>query len=82
MNTKFSLTLASLPLFFSLILCGRVLYDYKIQGKRDTFRLGVGSCFDGKQKVTDIFKDVNQEDLDIWIWLGDFAYVDKKFGCK
>lgn len=37
---------------------GRILYDYKVNGARSDFKIGIGSCFDKKQKVTDIFKDV------------------------
>lgn len=46
-------------------------------------RIGFGSCYDGlkKKEVTperNILKDIVKEDLDLWIWLGDFAYVDNK----
>jgi len=52
--------------------------------KEDSFlRIGFGSCYDGlkKKEVTperNILKDIVKEDLDLWVWLGDFAYVDNK----
>eukprot|EP00347_Sterkiella_histriomuscorum_P005565 403356122 len=60
----------------------KFLYDYQKDGNTElsSYRIGFGSCFDKKQKRTDIFKDINQENLDLWIWLGDFAYVDKHVG--
>ena len=46
-------------------------------------RIGFGSCYDGLKKKavandTNILKDILNEKLDLWIWLGDFAYVDNK----
>ena len=43
------------------------------------FVMGVGSCFNGVNGFYfDIFKDVINDKPDVWMWLGDFAYVDKR----
>ena len=48
----------------------------------DSFRIGFGSCYDEYQKgalpENNLMKDIAKESLDLWIWLGDFAYVDNK----
>ena len=46
-------------------------------------RIGFGSCYDGLKKKevkpeVNILQDIAKEDLDLWMWLGDFAYVDNK----
>ena len=47
-----------------------------------SMKIGFGSCYDGMQLYAEnglnIIEDISKEDLDLWIWLGDFAYVDKK----
>jgi hypothetical protein len=52
-------------------------------GEGAIFKIGFGSCYDGleadKRAPTDnILSDIVRENLDLWVWLGDFAYVDKK----
>lgn len=43
-------------------------------------KIGFGSCYDESQKGANsslnLLKDVLNEDLDVWVWLGDMAYVD------
>jgi hypothetical protein len=43
-------------------------------------KIGFGSCYDESQKGAstslNLLKDVLNEDLDAWVWLGDMAYVD------
>ena len=43
-------------------------------------KIGFGSCYDESQKRAstslNLLKDVLNEDLDVWVWLGDMAYVD------
>ena len=46
-------------------------------------RIGFGSCYDGLKKKevaseVNILQDIVNENLDLWMWLGDFAYVDNK----
>jgi hypothetical protein len=37
-----------------------------------------GSCFYGRFSTRlDIFKTIDQQNSDLWLWLGDAAYVDK-----
>jgi len=37
-----------------------------------------GSCFYGKfSNKLDIFKSVHKENPDLWMWLGDAAYIDE-----
>lgn len=36
-----------------------------------------GSCFYGRESERlDMFKIVNEHNPDLWVWLGDLAYVD------
>jgi hypothetical protein len=51
-------------------------------GEVSTYKIGLGSCFNGQNKVADIFKDVLEENLKLWVWLGDFAYSDYKLNSK
>lgn len=42
-----------------------------------------GSCFYGRQSTRlDIFKSIKKTDAQMWFWLGDAAYVDKKLFLK
>ena len=47
-----------------------------------SFKIGFGSCYDESQKGAhpdiNLLNDVLNEDLDMWVWLGDMAYVDNK----
>ena len=37
----------------------RIIYDYKVKGIRDDFRIGFGSCFRHNRTVNDTFKYIN-----------------------
>ena len=39
--------------------------------------LSFGSCFDVAFPYQDIFKAVNADKPDVFVWLGDFAYVSR-----
>jgi hypothetical protein len=43
-------------------------------------KIGFGSCYDESQKgaksTVNLLKDFVNEELDVWVWLGDMAYVD------
>ena len=60
----------------------QVLYNYKEMAEVSTYKIGFGSCFNGQNKVADIFKDVIEENLNLWVWLGDFAYADYKLNSE
>ena len=51
---------------------------------KETLTIGFGSCYDGLEAEKRPSKDnilsdlANESELDLWVWLGDFAYVDKK----
>ena len=38
--------------------------------------MSFGSCFGLFGRENDIFKSIESEKLDLWIWLGDVAYTD------
>ena len=54
----------------------------KLNGTGKTLRIGFGSCYDEYQEgalpENNIMGDIVKESLDLWIWLGDFSYVDNK----
>ena len=42
------------------------------------FSLAFGSCFNAVNgHYKDLFKDILEDQPDVWLWLGDMAYVDK-----
>lgn len=47
----------------------------------NSIKIGFGSCFDGLKEAAqndNIFEDINNDQLDLWVWLGDMAYADRK----
>ncbi len=66
-------------LFFIFI---SITYSYYIPfGNHSNITLNnfaFGSCFYGYySKRLDIFKTINENDPQMWLWLGDAAYVDQ-----
>ncbi|TNV78551.1 hypothetical protein FGO68_gene9981 [Halteria grandinella] len=45
---------------------------------KSTFKLAYGSCNGWRNRTSDIFKQVLKDEPDIWLWLGDAAYSDRK----
>ncbi len=44
------------------------------------FRLAFGSCYGLLDYRTDVFKHVNNQSPQLWMWLGDAAYTDDIYG--
>ena len=72
-----------------LFLLATIAYSKYLEGERlitfnnsDGLKIGFGSCYDEYQKGAllnnNIMRDIANESLDLWLWLGDFAYVDNK----
>jgi phosphodiesterase/alkaline phosphatase D-like protein len=74
-----------------LLLCITLSHQYyvapntTIEAKKSDhkIRMGFGSCYDGLQEGAkgegNIMHTISRDDkLDLWMWLGDMAYVDKK----
>jgi hypothetical protein len=62
-----------------LILIGVVCSYYIPYGHHNTTldNFSFGSCFKGSRGYRqDIFNTINRNDPQIWLWLGDAAYVD------
>jgi hypothetical protein len=82
-NTKFfpkgsKLTLTLLTIFY--IVNFSMSYPI-ISGSHQNTTLNTfafGSCFYGRLSTRlDIFKTINLHNPELWVWLGDAAYVDK-----
>jgi len=71
--------------FFFLIISFatfNLTYSYYIPSEENinkTFsNFSFGSCFLGYlSERDDMFKTINENNPDLWVWLGDAAYIDK-----
>ena len=43
---------------------------------KDSFRIAFGSCYGIFDKTSDIFQTIAQDEPDVFVWLGDAAYID------
>lgn len=48
-----------------------------LDSNQNGISLAFGSCYDDKFKYKDIFKYINQDAPDLFIWHGDFAYISR-----
>lgn len=63
-----------LTILFSTSLATQIL-NFK---DRSSFKIAYGSCNGWRNRTSDIFKQVLNDEPDIWLWLGDAAYSDRK----
>ena len=42
----------------------------------NSIKLAFGSCYGIRDKKSNIFETIVKDEPDVWIWLGDVAYVD------
>ena len=66
-------------IFFILI---KLIFSYYISpglhNDTNIFRFSVGSCYRGPHGTrSDIFRTITKYNPQLWLWLGDSAYVDR-----
>jgi phosphodiesterase/alkaline phosphatase D-like protein len=45
----------------------------------DEIKIAFGSCYGWRNKTSNIFQSVSENNPSVWLWVGDAAYTDRKF---